>query len=72
MLDLCEIKYSTKDYTFDKEEYEKLRTRMWNFMEETGVKYGVHLISITPYGVKRNMYYHEFVRHLTLDDLFDN
>ena len=72
MLDLCEIKYSTKDYTFDKEEYEKLRTRMWNFMEETGVKYGIHLISITPYGVKRNMYYHEFVRHLTLDDLFDN
>ena len=70
MLNLCEIKYSSGEYQMDKEEFEKIRRRMWNFMDETDIKYGIHLTIITPYGLKRNMYYNEFVKHLTLDHLF--
>ena len=71
VINLCEMKYSNKEYSISKEYDQKLQKRKWIFEEETHSKKALHTTMITTYGVKRNMYWHNIQSEVTLGDLFD-
>ena len=71
VINLCEMKYSNKEYTISKEYDQKLHKRKWDFDEETQPKKALHTTMITTYGVKQNIYRHNIQSEVTLDDLFD-
>lgn len=70
IINLCEIKYSIKEYTIDKDEDLKLRNRQGTFIEETGTRYAVIPILISTFGMKTNMYSGGIYQQITMDDLF--
>ena len=71
MSNVCELKYSEKPYSIDKEEYGKFVNRINVFVQQTGTKYGIIPTFITSAGLVRNNYAEELgVRDITLDDLF--
>lgn len=70
IINLCEIKYSIKEYTIDKDEDLKLRNRQGTFVEETGTRYAVIPILISTFGMKTNMYSGGIYQQITMDDLF--
>lgn len=70
IINLCEIKYSVKEYTIDKDEDLKLRNRQGTFAEETGTRYAVLPILISTFGMKTNMYSGGIFQQITMDDLF--
>jgi len=52
VIHLCEMKFSEKPYTIQKDYEERLKQRKALFMEVTGVSRGVVLTMITPNGIK--------------------
>jgi len=70
VINLCEMKYSNKEYAIDKDYDKKLQNKKWTFAEETHTKKALHTTMITTYGVKRNMYWHNVQSEVTMDDLF--
>ena len=70
IVDLCEMKFSTTEYTIEKSDDESLRHKAGRFREvQKGYK-AVHTILITPFGIKRNMYRHSVQNVVTSEDLF--
>jgi hypothetical protein len=70
-INLCEIKYSNKEFTIDKECDKELREKKELFREYTGTRKSVFLTLIAPYGVKKNAgYFGTADVVLTMDDLF--
>ncbi len=69
IINLCELKFSTTDYTVDKDEDEKLRKRKQRFYEESKTKKAVHLTLITTYGLTPNKYSSQFQSVITMSDL---
>lgn len=72
LINLCEIKYSQSPYTITKEEELNIRTRMGDFVEETGVRYGILPTLITTFGIRPNAHSAIAQVQLTMDDLFDD
>ncbi len=70
IINLCELKYSKALYAISAEEEDKLRNRMADFEQETGVREAVHLTFITTYGLKENIHSSEVQSQVTLDALF--
>jgi len=70
IINLCEIKYSTKEFIITKSYDENLRNKRGVFIEETNTKKSVHTTMITTYGVKRSEYWGNIQSEITLDDLF--
>lgn len=70
LINLCECKYSSVEYTIDKEYDAKLRNRQIAFIEEGKVKKSTILTFITPFGLKRNEYSGRIPRVITAEDLF--
>jgi hypothetical protein len=70
IINLCEIKYSTKKFAITKIYDENLRNKRSVFIEETNTKKSVHITMITTYGIKRNEYWNNIQSELLLDDLF--
>lgn len=70
MINICEAKYSDMPYLLDKEEYEKLKTRIALFKQQTGFGGGIIPTFITVNGLQRNSYSEHIVAQITLDDLF--
>ena len=72
LINLCEIKYSQSPYTITKEEELHIRTRMADFVEETGVRHGILPTLINTFGIRPNAHSAIAQVQLTMDDLFDD
>lgn len=70
IINIFEMKYSDADYSLDKEEKEKLRTRIDRFRMETEVKEALWPTLVTTYGLKKGVHSATFVETLTMDDMF--
>jgi hypothetical protein len=69
---LCEIKFSNKEFVIDKRYDEVLRNKKYTFIEETGSPDAVHLTMVTTYGVKHNAYRNNIQSEITMNDLFSS
>ena len=70
IINLCEIKFSTREFVIDKDYDLKLRNKMEAFRLATKTNYGLQLTMITTYGVKENKYSSIVGSQVTLADLF--
>jgi len=68
---LCEMKYTNKSFVITKSYADELQNKKHAFMEETGIKYGIHLTMVTTYGVSKSGYISSINSEVTLNDLFD-
>ncbi|MCL2650844.1 MAG: ATP-binding protein [Candidatus Azobacteroides sp.] len=70
IINLCEMKYTTKEFIITKSYDGNLRNKRGTFIEESNTKKSVHLTMITTYGVKHNEYWNNIQSEVLLDDLF--
>ena len=70
IINLCEIKFSGKEFVIDKNYEANLRNKIFTFKEETKTRKAVHLLVLTTYGLVKNKYSGIAQREITLDDLF--
>jgi hypothetical protein len=70
VINVCEMKYSSDEYTMDEEEGRKLRRRLEIFRSVTGTKKGLMPTLICSSGLKRSAGSAAIQAVVTLDDLF--
>lgn len=70
LINLCECKFSSREFVIDKEYDTVLRERQAAFMEETGTRKSTMMTLITPFGLKRNEYFGRIQNTITSEDLF--
>lgn len=70
LINLCECKFTTRDFIIDKDYDQKLRERQASFTEETKTNYPTIMTLITPYGLKANEYSGRIQSVITSSDLF--
>ncbi len=70
VINLCEMKYSSAEYSIDKEYDTKLRQKIDVFARETKSKSSLQLTLITTFGLAYNMYSGLIQRTVTMNDLF--
>jgi len=70
VVNLCEMKFSTKEYAIEKTDDDSLRHKAGRFREAQKSHKAVHLTFITPFGVKQNTYQYSVQNVITADDLF--
>lgn len=71
LINLCECKFSSRDFLIDKDYDCKLRERQASFIEETGTRYSTIMTLITPFGLKTNEYSGRIQSVITSSDLFN-
>ena len=69
VISLCEMKFSDTEFSFTKKQAQELRNKRNVFIEETGTKKAVHIVFITPFGIKRNDYFDMVQSLITAEDL---
>ncbi|NCI47251.1 AAA family ATPase [Sediminibacterium soli] len=70
-ISVCEIKFSTEEYTITSRYADDLARRREVFAEVSKTKKAIFLTMVTTYGVKRNPYYNKLIQsELTMQDLF--
>ncbi|MDR1720584.1 MAG: ATP-binding protein [Dysgonamonadaceae bacterium] len=70
VINICEMKFSRKEFTISKTDDENIRNKVWTFAEETRTKKALHTTLITTFGVKHNAYWNEVQSEVRLEDLF--
>ena len=70
VINMCEIKFTSEEFTVDKAYYRILLARPDRIKEAVSPKMSVHSTLITVFGLKRNEYCSVFTNVITLDDLF--
>jgi AAA+ ATPase superfamily predicted ATPase len=70
VINICEIKFSGKEFVITKAYDTELRNKVWTFAEKTSTKKTLHTTMITSYGVKRNEYRSNIQSEVIVDDLF--
>ena len=70
IINLFEMKYTTKEFIITKKYDENMRNKRGAFMEESNTKKSVHITMITTYGIKHNEYRGHIQSEVLLDDLF--
>jgi hypothetical protein len=70
VINLCEMKYSDKEYNIDKDYNDILRKRKATFIEECKTRKTVHTTMITTFGITHNTYRENVQSEVTLEDLF--
>lgn len=70
LINLCECKYSAREFSIDKDYDAILRERQATFAEETGSRKSTIMTFITPFGLKRNEYSGRIPSVITSEDLF--
>ena len=71
LINLCEMKYSEKEFVIDKKYDEILRNKRGSFFEETKTRKAVHTTMVTTYGVKKNEYWNSIQSEVKMNDLFE-
>ena len=67
---LCEMKFSTKEYAIEKDDDDDLRHKLGRFIQTQKTHKSIHQTLITPFGVKKNMYQFSVQNVITVEDLF--
>ena len=70
VINLCEMKYGSKPYEIEKQEYEMYLARIDDFIKDVGSSYSIHFTLVTPYGLERNKYSNIVTNIITMEDLF--
>jgi hypothetical protein len=70
IVNLCEIKYAKTQYAITKDYDAKLRDKIEAFRQEVAPRKAIHLLMLTTFGVKQNLYSGIAQNEVTLDDLF--
>jgi hypothetical protein len=70
VINLCEAKYTTHEYSLSRDEFDVLQRRRDTFAAETGTRKALHLTLITTYGLVRNATATAVQADVTMDDLF--
>ena len=70
IINVCEMKFTSKEYSMTKDESVKLARRIELFREATGTRKGIMPTLVTSYGMKRNPNSGIIRAEVTLDDLF--
>lgn len=70
LINICECKFSSREYAIDKSYDEKLRDRQGAFIDETNTKKSTIMTFVTTYGLKQNEYSGRIQSVITSDDLF--
>ncbi len=70
VINICEIKYTNKDFKIDKQYYESLQNKIDAFRKATGTTRTLQLTMITTFGVAPNKYSNMVVSQVMLDDLY--
>ena len=70
VINVCEIKFSKKEFIITKDYDKNLRNKVWTFAEKVHTKKAMHITMITTYGIKRNEYWNNIQSEVILDDLF--
>jgi hypothetical protein len=70
VINVCECKFSNKEFVIDKKYDEILRHKKYTFIEECNTKEAVHLTMITTYGIAHNAYWNNVQSEVVLNDLF--
>jgi predicted AAA+ superfamily ATPase len=70
IIHLCEMKFSSDEYTIDKAYSKKLRAKKSAFHDETATRKAAHTTLVTTFGLKRNEYSAEILFQITMNDLF--
>lgn len=70
VINVCEAKYSSLDYTITKAYDMKLREKIHDFQTVTRTRNTIHLTLITTYGLKQNAYSGSIQSVVTAEDLF--
>jgi len=67
---LCEMKFTSTEYTIAKSYGDELRRKKAIFLTETNTKKAVHTTLVTTYGLMNNEYSSEVLFQLTMNDLY--
>ena len=70
LINICEIKYTSGEFTITADEDQKYRKRTATFVRESKTKRGLLPTWITPFGLFRNEYSTQIQYQVTMDDLF--
>jgi len=71
-ISICEMKFSTSEFTIDKAYADELKNKLTIFGEKTKTKKALFLAMVTTYGTKNNDYKTGLVQNdVTMDDLFN-
>ncbi len=71
-INVCEMKFSSDEFTIDKSYSETLRNKIAAFKRETKTRKSVFLTMITTFGTKKNKYYMGMVQNeVVMEDLFE-
>jgi hypothetical protein len=70
VINLCEMKYSLREFEIDKAYGERLEARIQTFAGETKTRKALHTTFVTTYGVKNNKYKGLVQSEVTMNDLF--
>jgi uncharacterized protein len=71
-LNLCEIKFSNREYKLNANEYEKIRKKLFYLKNKVERKKSVFPTMITTFGCTKNQYYLGLINNqVVLDDLFE-
>lgn len=69
-INLCEMKFSYRDYAIDKSYADSLQEKIEIFQQSTKTQKNILLTLITTIGLKENLHSHMVQRLVTLDELF--
>lgn len=70
-INLCEMKFSAREYTITKDYEESLMRKKSDFMAETKTRKTIHLTMVTTFGVKPNIHSGCVQSEVLLDSLFE-
>lgn len=70
IVNMCEMKYSKKEYVIDKSENERITNRVEAFRRIVGNKRILHVTLVTANGLAHNVYWNNVQSEVSLDDLF--
>jgi len=70
IIHLCEMKFTSTEYTIGKAYSEKLREKKTIFLTETRTRKAAHTTIVTTYGLIQNNYSSEILFKITMNDLF--
>lgn len=72
-MNICEMKFSTGEFTINKKYAEELKQKRTVFIDKTKTKKTIFLTMVTTYGVVKNPYYKGLVQsEVTMDSLFEH
>jgi hypothetical protein len=70
VINLCEMKYASSEFTIDKAYDQNLRNKRSAFLAETRTRKAAQTTVVTTYGLRKNAYQASIPFEVTLDDLF--